>query len=74
MKKIILIMCCLALVSQSCEKVLEEKVVSNITPEYYKSAAGFEDAVKASYEPLRTFYGSQRGFTLTVFGTDTYTK
>ena len=74
MKKIILIMCCLALVSQSCEKVLEEKVVSNITPEYYKSAAGFEDAVKASYEPLRSFYGSQRGFTLTVFGTDTYTK
>ena len=67
-------MCCLALVSQSCEKVLEEKVVSNITPEYYKSAAGFEDAVKASYEPLRSFYGSQRGFTLTVFGTDTYTK
>ena len=74
MKKIILIMCGLALVSQSCEKVLEEKVVSNITPEYYKSAAGFEDAVKASYEPLRSFYGSQRGFTLTVFGTDTYTK
>ena len=74
MKKIILIMCCLALVSQSCEKVLEEKVISNITPEYYKSAAGFEDAVKASYEPLRSFYGSQRGFTLTVFGTDTYTK
>ena len=74
MKKIILMMCCLALISQSCKKVLEEKIVSDITPEYYKSAAGFEDAVKASYEPLRSFYGTQRGFTLTVFGTDTYTK
>lgn len=74
MKKILLIICCLALISQSCKKVLEEKIVSGITPEYYKSAAGFEDAVKASYEPLRTFYGTQRGFTLTVFGTDTYTK
>ncbi len=74
MKKIILMMCGLALISQSCKKVLDEKIVSSITPEYYKSAAGFEDAVKASYEPLRTFYGTQRGFTLTVFGTDTYTK
>ncbi|WP_411274012.1 RagB/SusD family nutrient uptake outer membrane protein, partial [Daejeonella sp.] len=74
MKKIILTLCCLALISQSCKKVLEEDIVSNITPEYYKTAAGFEDAVKASYEPLRSFYGSQRGFTLTVFGTDTYTK
>ncbi len=67
-------MCCMALISQSCKKVLEENIVSDITPEYYKSAAGFEDAVKSSYEPLRTFYGTQRGFTLTVFGTDTYTK
>lgn len=74
MKKIILSMCLLAFISQSCQKVLEEDIVSNITPEYYKSAAGFEDAVKASYEPLRSFYGTQRGFTLTVFGTDTYTK
>ena len=74
MKKIILTMCCLALISQSCKKVLEEDIVSNITPEYYKSASGFEDAVKASYEPLRSFYGTERGLTLTVFGTDTYTK
>ncbi|HXI01112.1 MAG TPA: RagB/SusD family nutrient uptake outer membrane protein [Sphingobacteriaceae bacterium] len=74
MKKIILMLCCLALISQSCQKVLEEKIVSDITPEYYKSAAGFEDAVKASYEPLRSFYGTERGLTLTVFGTDTYTK
>lgn len=74
MKKIILMMCCLALISQSCKKVLEENIISGITPDYYKSAAGFEDAVKASYEPLRSFYGTQMGLTLTVFGTDTYTK
>lgn len=66
--------CCLALVSQSCQDVLKEEIVSGITPKYYESPAGFEDAVKASYEPLRSWYGSQRGFTLTVFGTDTYTK
>jgi hypothetical protein len=74
MKKILLICCGLALVSQSCQDVLQEEIVSGITPEYYNSAAGFEDAVKASYQPLRSWYGTQRGFTLTVFGTDTYTK
>ncbi|MES2874352.1 MAG: RagB/SusD family nutrient uptake outer membrane protein [Bacteroidota bacterium] len=74
MKKFILVLLGVALISQSCEKVLEEEIVSGITPDYYESAAGFEDAVKASYEPLRTFYGTERGLTLTVFGTDTYTK
>lgn len=74
MKKIWLLAGCLALVSPACQDVLEEEIVSNITPAYYATPAGFEDAVKASYEPLRTWYGTQRGFTLTVFGTDTYTK
>ncbi|QMU30638.1 RagB/SusD family nutrient uptake outer membrane protein [Adhaeribacter radiodurans] len=74
MKKILLLIGSLAFFSQACKDVLDEKVVSSVTPEYYATATGFEDAVKASYEPLRTWYGTQRGFTLTVFGTDTYTK
>jgi starch-binding outer membrane protein, SusD/RagB family len=74
MKKILLLCCGLALISQACRDALDEEIVSGITPEYYNTPAGFEDAVKASYEPLRTWYGTQRGFTLTVFGTDTYTK
>jgi starch-binding outer membrane protein, SusD/RagB family len=74
MKKILMLFCGLALVSQSCQDTLEEEVVSNVTPEYYNTPGGFEDAVKASYEPLRSWYGPQKGFTLTVFGTDTYTK
>jgi starch-binding outer membrane protein, SusD/RagB family len=74
MKKILILTCCLAFFSQSCKDTLEEEVVSVVTPEYFKTPTGFEDAVKASYEPLRSWYGTQRGFTLTVFGTDTYTK
>jgi hypothetical protein len=74
MKKILLFVCGLALVGQSCKDALEEEIVSGITPEYYNTPAGFQDAVKATYEPLRSWYGTQRGFTLTVFGTDTYTK
>ncbi|MGV3588781.1 MAG: RagB/SusD family nutrient uptake outer membrane protein, partial [Adhaeribacter sp.] len=74
MKKILILTCCLAFLSQSCQDVLKEEIVSGITPAYYETAGGFEDAVKATYQPLRTWYGTQRGFTLTVFGTDTYTR
>jgi len=72
-RKITIICLCL-LASQSCKNILEEEVVSGITASYYNTAAGIEDGVKASYEPLRTWYGTQRGFTLTVFGTDEFTK
>lgn len=64
----------MALFSQSCNSILDEEVVSGITASYYNTPAGFEDAVRGSYEPLRSWYGTQKGFTLTVFGTDTYTK
>ena len=74
MKKILVMACCLAFAGQSCQNILEEEVVSGITPAYYATPAGYEDAARAAYQPLRTWYGTQRGFTLTVFGTDTYTK
>jgi len=73
MKKIALL-CMMALMSQSCKNILEEKIISGITADYYNTAAGIEAGVRGSYEPLRSWYGSQRGFTLTVFGTDEYTK
>src|SRR3989442_11852820 len=34
----------------------------------------FQALVNATYEPLRSFYAQERGFTLTEFGTDIYTK
>jgi hypothetical protein len=73
MKKI-LVLCLLVTFSQSCKNILEEEIISGITADYYKTTAGFEDGVKASYEPLRSWYATQRGFTLTVFGTDEFTK
>lgn len=59
--------------SQSCKDMLDEQVVSGVTDKYYSTPAGFEDAVKASYSFLRSFYATETGMTLTVFGTDTYT-
>src|SRR5205814_1872529 len=53
---------------------LNEDVVTGLTPGAYGSEAVFQALVNASYEPLRSFWGQERGFTLTVFGTDIYTK
>ncbi len=60
------------LVSQSCEDVLKETVVSAIGNNYINTPRGFEDAVKAAYAPLRNFYGTQQGLTTTEYGTDLF--
>ncbi|WP_095533212.1 RagB/SusD family nutrient uptake outer membrane protein [Jiulongibacter sediminis] len=62
----------LMLFSTSCQDLLEETVVSNIGNDYMNTAAGFEDATKAAYSSLRTFYGTQLGLTFTEYGTDIY--
>ena len=77
MKKIsyILILFLLVLGNQSCEKYLEEELVSDVSAaSYYTTAQGFEDAVKATYWWTKPFFGPERGFTMSVFGTDTYTE
>ena len=62
----------LLLVGQSCKDVLEEKVISSIGNDYVNTPKGFEDASKAAYAPLRSFYGTQQGLTMTEYGTDLY--
>src|SRR2546422_10447973 len=51
---------------------LTEVPISGISSSYYSTPEGFNAAVNASYETLRTFYGQERGLTLTVFGTDEF--
>jgi starch-binding outer membrane protein, SusD/RagB family len=62
----------LLLGTQSCESVLEEKVISQIGNDYINSFAGVNDAVEAGYSAMRAWYGTERGNNLTIFGTDTY--
>jgi hypothetical protein len=62
----------LALLSQSCKDLLDEKVISSIGNDYMNTSKGFEDAVKAAYSSLRTYYGTQQGLTVTEYGTDIY--
>jgi hypothetical protein len=62
-----------AALAASCAD-LNEEVITGVTDSYYTSAVGLDAAVNASYQPLQSFYGQERGFTLTVFGTDEFTK
>jgi hypothetical protein len=65
----------LLFMTQSCEKFLEEELISDVSSgTYYTTEAGLEDAVDATYAWLKGFYGPERGFTMTIFGTDTYTN
>ncbi len=73
--KIYLIFIFSLFVISSCgKKYLEEVVVSNVVDGYFNTRAGFEDAMKGAYSSLRAFYGTERGMSMTVFGTDTYTR
>ncbi|QJD78944.1 RagB/SusD family nutrient uptake outer membrane protein [Spirosoma rhododendri] len=62
----------LLLTGQSCKDILDEKIISSIGNDYINTPKGFEDAVRAAYVPLRSFYGTQQGLTMTEFGTDIY--
>jgi len=57
----------------SCNNLLEEEMHSQLTDNFINTAAGLESAVVAAYQPLRQYYGNERGMTTTVFGTDIYT-
>ncbi|AKD54462.1 RagB/SusD family nutrient uptake outer membrane protein [Spirosoma radiotolerans] len=69
----ILALTALLLSGQACKNVLDETVISAIGNDYINTPKGFEDAAKAAYSSMRTFYGSERGLTMTEYGTDLYT-
>jgi hypothetical protein len=73
-KSIFLVLAIVALNSQSCKDFLKEELVSDVAASYYQNAAGLEDAVDATYSYLKYIYSNERAYTLTVFGTDTYTN
>ncbi|MVT09759.1 RagB/SusD family nutrient uptake outer membrane protein [Chitinophaga tropicalis] len=74
MKNILWGLCLCLCVVAGCNKMLDEEVVSSVTDDFYNTPAGFQTAVNGSYSALRSFYSTERGMTVTVFGTDTYTN
>src|SRR3954463_14502037 len=73
-KSIFLALAIVAFNIQSCKDFLKEELVSDVAASYYQNAAGLEDAVDATYSYLKYIYSNERAYTLTVFGTDTYTN
>ncbi len=53
---------------------LTEHPVTGITSAFYNTPTGFEGAANAMYQPLRNHLPLERGATMTVFGTDEFTK
>ncbi|RBL92827.1 RagB/SusD family nutrient uptake outer membrane protein [Chitinophaga flava] len=74
MKNILWAIALLAIAGTGCNKMLQEDVVTNTTDDFYNTRNGFKTAVNASYAGMRIFYSTERGMTLTVVGTDTYTN
>ncbi|TMM58414.1 RagB/SusD family nutrient uptake outer membrane protein [Maribacter algarum] len=61
----------IALLTKSCDKFIEEELVTDVSAaSYYTTEAGFEDAVRATYATLKPFYGQEIGAAMTTFGTD----
>lgn len=65
-------MAAMMLAGQGCKDALDEEIISGVGNDYLDTPKGFEDAVKAAYTPLRFYYGTQQGLTMTEFGTDIY--
>lgn len=76
MKNIKILFSILAIAAiSSCEDYLDEENIANVSASgYYTTSAGLEDAVRATYGIMKEFYGPELGWTMTVFGTDTYTE
>lgn len=64
----------LSFASASCTDVLTEDVISRIGNDYINTPKGLSDAVNSAYSSMRSWYGTERGNNLTIFGTDSYTN
>jgi starch-binding outer membrane protein, SusD/RagB family len=53
---------------------LTERPVTALTSAYFSQPTSFESVVNAAYTPVRSHWALERGATMTVFGTDEYTK
>lgn len=53
---------------------LNEDFISGLPNRPYGTVEVFEALVNATYAPLRSFWAQERGYTVTEFGTDIFTK
>ena len=74
-KIFIILVFTLAFLTKSCDKFIEEELVTDVSAaSYYTTESGLEDAVKATYSTFKPFYGQEMGAAMTTFGTDIWTN
>ena len=74
-KYYILLVLTLAFLTKSCDKFIEEDLVTDVSAaSYYTTAAGLEDGVRATYATFKPFYGQEISAAMTTFGTDIWTN
>ena len=56
----------------SCSDLLKENVISSISNDYIATTPGFIAATNAAYTPLRSYYATERGLSMSEYGTDIY--
>lgn len=56
----------------SCQKFIEEELVTTLTEDYYKTDAGLEDLVKSAYAPLQWRFSGEQSYCMYNFGTDEF--
>ncbi|ACU03920.1 RagB/SusD domain protein [Pedobacter heparinus DSM 2366] len=74
MKKIVICFtaCLYLALAAGCKKTLVEEPHSDLTPEFFSTAQGFQKGLEAAYAGTRSFWGNQNLFTMTVIGTDEF--
>jgi hypothetical protein len=59
-------------INSGCNKKLEEKPISNLTPDFFTTSQGFQAGLDAAYAGFRTIYGPDTYFEMAVGGTDEF--
>ena len=71
----IIVVLALAFFTKSCDKFIEEELVTDVSAaSYYTTEAGLEDGVRATYATFKPFYGQEISAAMTTFGTDIWTN
>ncbi|MDO6435252.1 RagB/SusD family nutrient uptake outer membrane protein [Flavitalea sp. BT771] len=71
-KKIYVLMLAAAIVGPACNKQLKENPQSIVTPDFFKTAQGFQSGLDAAYAGMRNNWGTENLFTMTCIGTDEF--
>jgi hypothetical protein len=72
LKKIFILTLMAALIGPSCSKQLKENPQSVVTPDFFKTAQGFQSGLDAAYAGMRNNWGTENLFTMTCIGTDEF--